>query len=79
MYRFSQEFSSAVNQQFNALRGKGTLIFVVIWALFVYMDERGPFMGLEEAVKILWPLGAWVGIRLIFLPAKPQNNESPLD
>ena len=58
---------------------KGTLIFVVIWALFVYMDERGPFMGLEEAVKIFWPLGAWVGIRLIFLPAKHQSNESPLE
>ena len=35
---------------------KGTLIFVFIWALFVYMDERGPYMGLDEVIKIFWPL-----------------------
>ena len=56
---------------------KGTLIFVFIWALFVYMDERGPYMGLDEVVKIFWPLVVWMGARLIFLPAKNQSDEPP--
>ena len=32
---------------------KGTLIFVFIWALFVYVDERGPYMGPDEVIEIL--------------------------
>jgi len=56
---------------------KGTLIFTVVWALFVYMDERGPYMGFDEVLKILWPLAAWIGARLIFLPDKTPRDQPP--
>lgn len=56
---------------------KGTLIFVFFWALFVYMDERGPYMGVDEVIKIFWPLAVWIGARLIFLPSKTHSDRSP--
>ena len=47
------------------------------WALFVYMDERGPYMGVDEVIKIFWPLAVWIGARLIFLPSKNHSDGSP--